>query len=106
MLVRRSRRPCKMTSPSKKIYYHTIKVKYRRHGRDAYSEEWAVCGTNVAQDILSTSEHTRYRLHKKLYRKSKAKHQPLEVTEILDTVVLGRENNLHDKKRPDSSSLQ
>jgi hypothetical protein len=105
MPVQRSRRRCRMTSPSKKIYYHTIKVKYKRHGRDAYSEEWAVCGAVKAEDILSESEHTRDRLHRKLYKKSKAKHQPLSVVQILDTVVLGRENNLHDKKRPDSSSL-
>ena len=94
-----------MTSPSKKIYYHTITVKYKRHGRDAYSEEWAVCGTPKAEDILTESEHTRQRLHKKLYKKSKAKHQPLTIVKILDTVVLGRENNLDGQKRPDSSGL-
>lgn len=94
-----------MTCPSKKIYYHTIKVKYKRHGRDAFSEEWAIVKSAKAKDILSQSEHTRYRLHRKLYKKSKAKHQPLEVVEILDTVVLGRENNLDGQKRPDSSSL-
>jgi len=82
-----------MTSRSKKVYYHTIRVKYRRHGRVAYSEEWAVCGTHKPEKILEESEHTRSRLHKKLYKKSKAKHQPLEVVEILDTVVMGRENN-------------
>lgn len=82
-----------MTSRSKKIFYHTIRVKFRRHGRVAYSEEWAVCGTRKPEDILRESEHTRTRLHKKLYKKSKAKDQPLEVVEILDTVVMGRENN-------------
>lgn len=82
-----------MTSRSKKIFYHTIRVKFMRHGRVAYSEEWAVCGTHKAEEILVDSEHTRSRLHKKLYKKSKAKHQPLEVVEILDTVVMGRENN-------------
>jgi hypothetical protein len=92
-----------MTSPSKTSYYHEIKVKYKRHGRDAFSEEWCVAGTDRAEDILSESEHTRARLHKKLYKKSKAKHQPLTVVEILDTVVLGRQN---DKTRPDSGSLQ
>ena len=80
-----------MTSRSK-IYYHTIKVKYKRHGRDAYSEEWAVCGAPKAEDIFADSAHTRDRIHSKLYRKSKAKHQPLEVVEILDTVVLGKQN--------------
>lgn len=80
-----------MTYPSKKIYYHTIKVKYKRHGHEAVSEEWAVCGTPIAEDIFDDSEHTRQRIHSKLYKKSKAKHQPLEVVEILDTVVLGRE---------------
>jgi hypothetical protein len=94
-----------MTSRSKKVYYHTIKVKYKRHGRDAFSEEWAIVGTVNAEDILSDSDHTRDRLHRKLYKKSKAKHQPLEVVEILDTVVLGRENNLDGQKRPDSSRL-
>ena len=81
-----------MTSRSKKIYYHTIKVKYRRHGRDTVSEEWAICKATKAEDIFDSSDHTRYRIHKKLYKKSKAKHQPLEVVEILDSVVLGREN--------------
>tara|TARA_R100001440_G_scaffold16880_5_gene28601 strand:- start:4015 stop:4281 length:267 start_codon:yes stop_codon:yes gene_type:complete len=87
------------------IYYHDIKVKYKRHGRDAFSEEWAIVKTVRAEDILSDSEHTRNRLHRKLYKKSKAKHQPLEVVEILDTIVLGRENNKDDKKRPDISGL-
>lgn len=93
-----------MTSRSKKIYYHTIRVKYKRHGRDAYSEEWAVCGAWRPDEILAESEHTRYRIHRKLYKKSTARHQPLEVVEVLDTVVLGRENNLDGQKRPDSSS--
>tara|TARA_R100001510_G_C7634040_1_gene192498 strand:- start:861 stop:1148 length:288 start_codon:yes stop_codon:yes gene_type:complete len=95
-----------MTSPSKKIYYHTIRVKFKRHGRDAYSEEWAVCGAQRAEDIFASSEHTRARLHKKLYRKSKAKHQPLTIVEILDTVILGRQENLDGQERPDSSGLQ
>jgi hypothetical protein len=56
-----------MTSPSKTSYYHEIKVKYKRHGRDAFSEEWCVAGTDRAEDILSESEHTRARLHKELY---------------------------------------
>lgn len=83
-----------MTSPSKKIFYHTITVKYRRHGRETFSEEWAICGVREAGEILSASPHTEARLRRKLYKKSKAKHQPLQVTEILDTIVLGRENQM------------
>jgi hypothetical protein len=95
-----------MTSPSKKIYYHTIRVSYKRHKRDVYSEEWAVTGHQDPVDIMLYDDKTMSRLRRKFYKNSKAKDKRVTIHEITDTVVLGRENNLDGQKRPDSSGDQ
>lgn len=95
-----------MTSRSKKIYYHTIKVSYKRHRRDVYAEEWAVTGHTDPVDIMMHDDKTMSRLRRKFYKNSKAKDKSVTIHEILDTVVLGRKENLDGQERPDSSRDQ
>lgn len=94
-----------MTSPSEKILYHTIKVSYLRHKREVFSEEWAVTRQRNPEDIMMYDDHTMQRLRRKFYGNRKVKNKKVTIHEILDTVVLGRENNRDDKRGPDSGGL-
>ena len=87
-----------MTYPSKgPIYYMTIAVKYVRNRREVDTETWVISKLTDPVDIMLYDEWTMRRLSKLFYKKSKAKHKPVTITDVLTKKVLGRENQPKDE---------
>lgn len=87
------------------IYYLTVLVAYKRNKQKVTTEKWVITRYLNPIDIMLHDDWTMKRLRRELYGKRKVKEKPVNITEILDVTVLGRENQpKDDKKGPDSSS--
>ena len=95
-----------MTYRSKQpIYYLTVKLTYVRNRRELTTEAWVITRYLYPTDIMLHDDWTMQRLRRELYGKRKVKEKPVNITEVLDVTVLGRENQpTDDKKGPDSGS--
>ncbi len=86
------------------IYYLTVRVAYKRNKQKVTTEKWVITRHLDPINIMLHDETTMTRLRRELYGKRKVKEKPVNITEVLDVTVLGRENQpKDDKKGPDSS---
>ena len=85
------------------IYYLTVRVTYKRYKREVTTEKWVITRHLDPINIMLHDDKTMKRLRRELYGKRKVKEKPVNITEVLDVTVLGRENQpKNDKKGPDS----
>ena len=89
------------------IYYLTVKLTYTRSKREVTTEAWVITRYLDPIDIMLYDKTTMQRLRREYYGNRKVKEKPVNITEVLDVTVLGRENQpTDDKKGPDSSSYR
>ena len=87
------------------IYYLTVKLTYTRSKRKVTTEAWVITRYLDPIDIMLYDKTTMQRLRREYYGNRKVKEKPVNITEVLDVTVLGRENQpTDDKKGPDSGS--
>tara|TARA_R100000654_G_scaffold39257_2_gene65006 strand:+ start:1737 stop:2060 length:324 start_codon:yes stop_codon:yes gene_type:complete len=86
------------------IYYLTVTLTYTRSKREVTTEAWVITRYLDPIDIMLYDKTTMQRLRREYYGNRKVKEKPVNITEVLDVTVLGRENQpTDDKKGPDSS---
>ena len=79
-----------MTYPSEgPIYYMTVAVSYVRSRREIDTKTWVISRLTDPVDIMMYDDQTMKRLSRKYYKKSKAKHKPVTLNEVLTQKIIG-----------------
>lgn len=67
----------------------TVAVNYLRNRHEVGTETWVISRFSDPIDIMMYDDKTMQRLTKLFYKKSKAKHKPVTLTQVLTQKIVG-----------------